>query len=349
MELLLERAPMLSSRSVDETRAFLASKAIALTLTGGGRSPSVDAQINGLYLPNLWLGCIRYGADASVRISGDSSMWSETAPRKQAAVPGDYWIYLPVRGGFEIRMQGMRLACDERRGVVLSPCDVHEFRTEPQTVRLSLSLRGAALERELFALLGDVPRTPLQFEPELGLDDGHGARLGRMLRWVAAEFGQHDPLATPALSAEFESFFSTWLLLSQPSNYSAAIAKRTRPVAPRDVRRAIEYIRDNLAQPITLADLVEAAGVPGRTLLKHFRDFHGLSPMRHLRHLRMQRARDELACGRATEVAECALRWSFAHVGRFAVEYRKRFGENPSATVKRARAVRRELGVEPLE
>jgi AraC-like DNA-binding protein len=36
-------------------------------------------------------------------------------------------------------------------------------------------------------------------------------------------------------------------------------------------------------------------------------------------------------------VSEIALRWGFGHFGRFAAEYRRRFGESPSQTLSSAR------------
>jgi transcriptional regulator GlxA family with amidase domain len=129
-----------------------------------------------------------------------------------------------------------------------------------------------------------------------------------------------------------------WLLLAQPNNYSERLRSRSPSIAPRDVRRATEFIHANLAQPITLADLVAAAGVAGRTLLKHFRDVYGVSPMRYVRNSRMERVRAELAAGSPYPVGAVALSWGFAHAGRFAVEYRGRFGESPSATLARGRA-----------
>jgi transcriptional regulator GlxA family with amidase domain len=103
------------------------------------------------------------------------------------------------------------------------------------------------------------------------------------------------------------------------------------------VARAVDYIHENLGEPITLADLVRESGVAGRTLLKHFHDFKGVSPMRYLRNLRLKRVRDELEDGTGIRVSESALRWGFLHAGRFSIEYRKRFGESPSATLARRR------------
>ena len=38
-----------------------------------------------------------------------------------------------------------------------------------------------------------------------------------------------------------------------------------------------------LGSPISVADIAEASGIAGRTLFKHFQDYHGISPMRYLR------------------------------------------------------------------
>jgi transcriptional regulator GlxA family with amidase domain len=110
-----------------------------------------------------------------------------------------------------------------------------------------------------------------------------------------------------------------------------------RPVSPKGVKRAIDYMHANLDAPITLADLVAVAGVPGRTLFQHFRVFKGVPPMRYLRERRFEQARRTLLCAMPDEnVTEIAVRWGFSHMGRFAGEYRRRYGETPSETLASA-------------
>jgi AraC-like DNA-binding protein len=131
----------------------------------------------------------------------------------------------------------------------------------------------------------------------------------------------------------FQQFIMSGLLMSQPHNFADALRRLERPIAPRDVKRAIDFMEANLVSPITLADVVAVSGIPGRTLYKHFNDSRGISPMRYLRNARMAKVREDLLRANASEsVTEIALRWGFNHLGRFAVEYRKRFGESPSAT-----------------
>ncbi|NJO38591.1 MAG: helix-turn-helix domain-containing protein, partial [Rhizobiales bacterium] len=50
-------------------------------------------------------------------------------------------------------------------------------------------------------------------------------------------------------------------------------------------------------EPIRLSDIVEIAGVPGRTLNSHFREFTGYSPMAYLTNLRLRQARQALKTG----------------------------------------------------
>jgi len=105
---------------------------------------------------------------------------------------------------------------------------------------------------------------------------------------------------------------------------------------PRGVRRALEAMRANTGHDWTIADLAQAASVSGRTLQRQFRVFLGKTPWTALSDLRFEAARRELLRGLPeTKVMDVALRYGFAHYGRFSVEYRRRFDETPSTTLRR--------------
>jgi len=92
----------------------------------------------------------------------------------------------------------------------------------------------------------------------------------------------------------------------------------------------------NCHLPITLENLVSISGVSGRSLFAGFRKFRGISPMNHLRNIRMSRVRSELETpSTESSVTEVATRWGFYELGRFAAAYKSRFGEYPSETLKR--------------
>jgi AraC-like DNA-binding protein len=60
--------------------------------------------------------------------------------------------------------------------------------------------------------------------------------------------------------------------------------------------------------------------------------------MRYLRAARYEKVRAALRRADPEEnITGIAARWGFGHFGRFSVEYRRLFGESPSATLRRRR------------
>jgi transcriptional regulator GlxA family with amidase domain len=105
-------------------------------------------------------------------------------------------------------------------------------------------------------------------------------------------------------------------------------------ICPLHVRRAIIYLRQHIAEKVTLADLLATAGTSERSLRRNFTQFLGLSPLVYLQRLRLTAIRAELS--RSEDTISCvAARFGLTHVGRFSVAYRARFGESPSDTRRR--------------
>jgi AraC-like DNA-binding protein len=340
MRPLLERVPLFHSGDMEAARAFYAVKGTGFeAIRSGKESAPPHVRVNGLYLQNLWFGYVQFdGAGVALRLTPHSTSF-RAVDKNKIALSGDYYLHVPLQGRMEAEIPGSIVDCSPIRGVAISPGVDQVMRAHPGAARLSVSIRGDAMQRQLAAFLGEAPPKPLRFDPAVQLEERHGRSLAGMLRWTALDFEANDGiLANPLVASQFEQFVMNWLLLAQPSNYSAVLRGRSPCIASRDVRRATDFIHANLAQPITLADLVKVAGVAGRTLLKHFRDVHGLSPMRYVRNLRLERAREELAAGSPYPVGAVALSWGFAHAGRFALEYRSRFGESPSVTLARGRS-----------
>lgn len=139
--------------------------------------------------------------------------------------------------------------------------------------------------------------------------------------------------ADARVAADYEQLLLRLLLAAQEE------APPDRPrghVRPASVHRAIGYIEAHASAGITMTDIAEAAGVPERTLHDAFRRFEGVSPMRYLRDLRLDRTRARLLAGGVEgSVTATALGAGFSHLGRFAQDYQERFGERPSETLRR--------------
>jgi TolB-like protein len=111
-------------------------------------------------------------------------------------------------------------------------------------------------------------------------------------------------------------------------------------LVPSALKRALDLLETDPARGWTVDEIASACGIGRRTLQRHFRCFCGRTPMQFLRDLRLDRARQELlrVSGRAS-VTNIAARIGFNHLGRFATEYRARYGESPSATLSRNQRV----------
>ncbi len=85
---------------------------------------------------------------------------------------------------------------------------------------------------------------------------------------------------------------------------------------------------------MSLAKAVSELGTSVRTLSRTLHERTGMSPMAFLRRRRLEAAHRDLFVADPEElrVADVALRYGSAHLGRFAVDYRRTFGERPSDT-----------------
>lgn len=101
------------------------------------------------------------------------------------------------------------------------------------------------------------------------------------------------------------------------------------------VDRACEIMLSQPDEPLSMLDLCRQVGASRRKLSYCFQDVLGTSPMKYLRAARLNGARRELRQGQGP-VQDVAARWGFWHSGQFAVDYRRQFGESPSATLRRS-------------
>jgi AraC family ethanolamine operon transcriptional activator len=105
-----------------------------------------------------------------------------------------------------------------------------------------------------------------------------------------------------------------------------------------DRRRVLESVEGLLdarpSQPVYVADLCAATGLPERTLRFILVEQYGTSPIRLLRCRRLCELRRCLQAGDtgSESLARIASRYGFRHMGTLAADYRALFGELPSET-----------------
>lgn len=116
---------------------------------------------------------------------------------------------------------------------------------------------------------------------------------------------------------------------------STPVYSQPRNVRMSVLRKAREFLDAKAHTPVYLAELCGAVGVPERTLRDTFQTMLGVSPLKYLQLRRMRQARATLqqANKDTHSVKSIALDNGFWELGRFAVEYKRLFGESPSETL----------------
>jgi AraC-like DNA-binding protein len=103
------------------------------------------------------------------------------------------------------------------------------------------------------------------------------------------------------------------------------------------MRRFEQLLEAHPEEPLYITEICAHVGVTDRTLRAYCQEHLGMSPHRYLWLRRMHLVRRALALGdtRMKTVTEIANDHGFGELGRFAVSYRKLFGESPSVTLRR--------------
>ena len=221
---------------------------------------------------------------------------------------------------------------------LVSPSQPQRLELDDTIRRLHLEIRGEAVLRQLADLLDRPVAEPPALPSRLDLGTGPGQSVWRTALFVARELDELGAAPNPLLEAHLQDYLITRLLLLLPHHWSDYLAEAGPTPSPASVRRAVDHVYAHADEPLSVAGLAQVAGVSARTLLRHFQAYRGLSPLAFIRQVRLRRAREDLSAARAGDSVTAVLhRWGFGHAGRFAAEYRARYGETPSQTLQRTR------------
>lgn len=252
-----------------------------------------------------------------------------------------YLVQIPTLGRSTVRCGGASAETAPGMASVLPAQREFSMRWSEATRKVLVQVDRRRLTEKLECYLGGkLTRSP---DFDLSAHDvvGPASPMRHAIEGLMSLAASGDA-ATPGgaiIARAFEDAFMHALLFGVKSDMSAAIhAGALSSACPRAVRRAEEYIDANLARPICIDDLVRVSGVSSRSLFDSFNRFRDMTPMRFVKFRRLGKVRDMLlAADDRTSVSAVAIEWGFNHLGRFARDYARAFGESPSETLRRAR------------
>ncbi|QEW23152.1 L-rhamnose operon regulatory protein RhaS (plasmid) [Paracoccaceae bacterium] len=245
-----------------------------------------------------------------------------------------YLLQFPLAGAAVIRHRGETIEAGPKTATILNPDRDTRMTWGDGCRKLLLQVNRDHLERVAKELIGGSLPGAVRFDPRVDLTGAGGQALFRRVVAAAraATDGElwRDGTGLNEVWAERE--LTTVLLESQPSNISHMLWRAMRAPTPREMRRALDYLHANMADPIRVEDIARAAGLNVRSLQLGFKAAFAMSPMRYLRDIRLDAARYRLTRRQGREaVSEVAYSVGFSHLGRFSQDYRARFGASPSA------------------
>jgi AraC family ethanolamine operon transcriptional activator len=157
-----------------------------------------------------------------------------------------------------------------------------------------------------------------------------------------------DIITMASACSEFESSVAAdraaadvFELISRAVGYrqSADHTREGRPKYSRDeiIDRALGYLSSRRENSVRIAELANASDVSERTLRAAFNEYFGMGPVKYLRLRQLHSVRRSLLAADPNQTTVSSVlmdheEWAFS---RFAADYRRLFGELPSATLRR--------------
>ncbi len=260
------------------------------------------------------------------------SFSAEKAPQQDF-----YGFNIPLNTPFTISDPDYKQTFNGSNGYMLSPGRPLNFQSRKKCHVMICHFFVEPLEIYKESLLQESTASEqfLILNPHVSLTSVAGSRLFRstVKTWIA--LGVEDSsISEIALQEMEDDLLASFILLAEDSQ---ATGEQAHLPADYQLKLAEEYICANLESAITRDDLANISGVSIRSLSRAFEKKYETSPMSFVRQRRLDACFARLRGSEpgTTTVTDVALMYGFNHVGKFAIAFRKAFGESPSASLKK--------------
>lgn len=273
------------------------------------------AQLGGVSLHHL-----SFGTDTCIEVNNSN----------------DYYIQLPIQGQVNLHQNNHKINANQHRAFVMSPGKHHKLEITGNCIQRIIKIPTSAIERQLTEMMGCSLSRPVAFDLDMQSDSGNRASWWRNIQHLSTELVNPDSIYNiKPMASNMGKMIINGLLHCHHHNYSDDLNARNSSIAPGHVHRAEAFIKENIYEDMTIDDIVDAAKVRKRTLYDGFKKFRGISPICYLHNLRLDMAREELLRPNIDmNITAIAMKLGFSHLGRFSINYKKRFGESPSQTLQ---------------
>lgn len=318
----LENHAVFSSSDIEEVIETVAMSYCPHKLALIHGDTTLDACHNRVTLASSSLNYLQYGAEVAIN---------------PGAFEKFFMLEFPLSGAVDLRYGHDRFLSAPGRASLLSPTKPVRSIWSPECAQVMVKISRAAMEGHLAELIGASLKEPLEFHPVINLSGPEGGALRDYVACLLSLVDHNSRALSVSHSARaMEESLITLLLTCQEHNYAQAVRRAGQgPAVPRHVARAKAYIDDNLAGALSVPAIAASCGVSERALYKGFKRFLGITPASYIKNQRLEKVRQSLLAAPAgAKITRIATDWGFLHLGRFAQDYQRRFGEKPSQTLR---------------
>lgn len=220
---------------------------------------------------------------------------------------------------------------------VINPTEPFSLQTSDNCGQVVIKLESEVLADTAQKRFSIPPDTPIRFDTKAS--GSQSASIAGVIDLICREADRSGPGESgPQTERMLAQLLAVALIEYLPHNLTATLTRSpdSAGIAPWYVKRVEEFIELHADKPLGIAEMTSVAGVSERALYNGFRTWRGTSPKSYLKAVRLDRARTELLGLRAKSrtVSDIARACGFRHMGNFARDYRRRFGERPSDTLR---------------
>jgi AraC family transcriptional regulator len=172
----------------------------------------------------------------------------------------------------------------------------------------------------------------LELTLQLGIEDGY---LAECIRTLLSE-AEQDYLGGRAYGESVAIAMATHVVRRYSRSLSADGRKRTVGLAPFQLRRVSDHIKQHLNESISLEDMAGAAGLSVFHFARMFKAATGITPKQFVLRCKLERARDLLLTQDCT-ISEVALEVGFCDQSHLSTHFKRLYGTTPKQFVREAR------------
>lgn len=282
-------------------------------------TPQLSAEMHHVQCERLAIGRLEY----SERVSIDPGCLEDF-----------YLFHLPLSGRINIRYGHRQFVSTVNQASLISPQEAFSMIWEANSPQLTLKITNSDMLSFIHSYIGELPAQLINFTPNIRLDNGVGDYFCQLIHLYINMLNNDDSVINARyLKKQCESML-IGLILNQQHALMNTSTCESHLGTPGYIKKSREFIHAHLTEELTIELLATQAGVSVRTLHNGFQHYLGISPMKYVKLQRLEGAYQDLKMAKTLGITEVALKWGFSHLGRFAQEFKKRYGFLPSEAFK---------------